>query len=47
MFSKKSLSALCVCAAIVSAAGANAAMDANLTVKRNLYPGSMHSGTKQ
>ena len=38
MFSKKSLSALCVCAAIVSAAGANAAMDANLTVKGTFTP---------
>ncbi|HCZ9101562.1 TPA: DUF1120 domain-containing protein [Klebsiella michiganensis] len=38
MFSKKSLSALCVCAAIVSAAGANAATDANLTVKGTFTP---------
>lgn len=40
MFSKKSLSALCVCAAIVSAAGANAATDANLTVKGTFVPGA-------
>lgn len=38
MFSKKSLSALCVCAAIVSAAGVNAATDANLTVKGTFTP---------
>lgn len=38
MFSKKSLSALCVCAAIVSTAGANAATDANLTVKGTFTP---------
>ncbi|HDK6714874.1 TPA: DUF1120 domain-containing protein [Klebsiella quasipneumoniae] len=38
MFSKKSLSALCVCAAIVSAAGANAATDATLMVKGTFVP---------
>ena len=38
MFSKKSLSALCVCAAIVSAAGVNAATDTTLTVKGTFVP---------
>lgn len=38
MFSKKSLSALCVCAAIVSTAGANAANDATLIVKGTFVP---------